>query len=420
MAATDPAPLELQNRFFRSAPGSGRRAALWALLLFVVVTVVTGLVLNRVFPLEEIDWGKVSRHAWRSIARDIWDLVFFIAAVLASLAQIVYIKRAQRLERLILTDTEIRYQSALPKVLQFLLPAWSAKWSEVTQAYFRKKRGLYGPTAIELVLVTYRGEKRKLRPYFWVDPARKEQENPWWAVHKIYSMKTVEMRRAILDLPVVRFVGACLNRFEPESSWDKIEFPYALETNRSTVVAMLLLPVLMTYALVDFVLNEETYASQPPYGFLVLLGVIVALIAGRWLRGGNVPNAERVGLAIVLGATFGVAFYPGLLRINQLTDGVGLQTYVYQLQRDGTLAPLQKGPPDLIFPRYADYWSAFSVGSLHEFRLRKGGLGFYQVDMAPINEAMREYFLSQPRENRHAIRGEKANVLYAAGIASRR
>ncbi len=396
MAATDPARLELQNRFFRSAPGAGRRAALWALLLFVVVAVVTGLVLNRVVPLEEIEWGKVSRHASQSIARNIWDLILFIAAVLLSLAQLIYIKRAQRLERMVLTDTEIRYQSALPKVLQFLLPEWSAKWNEITRAYFRKKRGLYGPTAIELVLVTYRGEERKFRPYFWVDPAENEQESPGWAVHKIYSMKTAEMRRAILDLPVVRFASARLSRFEPESSWEKIEFPYGLETNRSTLIGVLLLPVLMTYGLVDFVLNEETYASQPPYGLLVLLGVIVALIAGRWLRGANVPNAERVGLAIVLGAAFGAALYPGLLRINQLTDKAGLQTYVYQLQRGGTLAPLQKGPPDLIFPRYADYWSSFSVGSLHEFRLRKGGLGFYQVDMAPINEAMREYFLNLP------------------------
>jgi len=392
MAATDPERLELQNRFFRSTPRAGRRAALWATLLFAAVVLVTGLVLNRVFPFEAIDWEKVSRDAGRSMTRNIWDVVFFIAAALVGLAEFIYKKRAERLERVILTDTEIRYQSALPRVLQFLLPEWSAKWNEITGAYLRKKRGVYGPTSIELVLVAYRGEERKLRPYLWVDPAESERESPWWAVHRIYSMKAAEMRRVILGTPAVRFAGARVARFEPESSWDKIAFPYSLETNRSTLIAVLLLPVLMTYGFVDFVLNEETYASQPPYGFLALLGVIVALIAGRWLRGGNVPNAERVGIAIVLGATFAAALYPGLLRINQLTDRVGLRPYLYQLQPDGSFAPLQKGLPDLVFPRYAAYWSGFSVGSLHEFRLRKGGLGFYQVDLAPINETMREYF----------------------------
>lgn len=379
-----------------AAPHAGRRAALWTLVLLAVVAVVTGLVLTRVFPLEGIDWGEVLRHAWRSLARDAWDLLFFIAAALVSLAQLIYIKRARRLERMILTDTEIRYQSALPRALQFLLPEFSAKWDEITRAYFRKKRGVYGPGSIELVLVTYRGDERKLRPYLWVNPAESNEESPIRALHKIYSMKAAELRRGILDSPVVRFVRAHLPRFEAESSWDKLTFPYELETNRRALIALALMSTLMTYGLTDSVLNEETYAARPPYGFFALLGVIVALIAGRWMRAGNIPYAERVGVAIVLGATFGAALYPGLLRINQLTDRVGLQTYLYQLQRNGSLAPLQTGPPDLIFPRYADYWSAFSVGSLHEFRLRRGGLGFYQVDMAPINDAMRDYFQKLP------------------------
>jgi hypothetical protein len=395
MAATDAPRLELQNRFFMASPHAAGRAALWALVLFAIVAVATSLVLNRLIPLEEIDWGEVSRHAWKSVVQDTWDLVFFIAAVLVSLAQLIYVKRARRLERVILTDTGIRYQSALPKALEFLLPEWSAKWNEITRAYFRKKTGVQGPGSIELVLVTYRGEVRRLLPYLWVNPAESKEESAVGALHKIFSMKAVELRLAVLDSAVVQFVRGRLPRFEAESSWDKLTFPYKLETNRRALVAIMLFSSLMAYGFTDFVINEETYAARPPYGFFALLGVIVALIAARWMRAGNVPYAERVGLAIVLGVTFGAALYPGLLRINQLTDRVGLESYLYQLQRDGSLAPLQAGPPDLIFPRYADYWSAFSVGSLHEFRLRKGGLGFYQVDMAPINEAMREYFLNQ-------------------------
>ncbi len=396
MMATDPARLELQNRFFLSTPNAGRRAALWALGLFAAVAVLTGLVLTRAFPLEEIDWGEMSRHAKRSLAQDIWDLVLFVTVVLASLAQFVYIKRARRLERLILTDSEIRYQSALPKALQFLLPEWTAKWNEITRAHFRKKKGGYGPGSIELVLTTYRGNEHKLRPYLWVNPAGIEPDRSWQALRKVQSMKPDELRSAILDSPVVQVVGARLPRFETETSWDKVAFPFALETNRRALAALALCAVLMIYGITDFVANEEAYASQPPLGFFALFGVFGAVIAGIWLRSGQVPFAERIGLAVVLGVTFGAALYPGLLRINQLTDRTGLQTFLYQLQRDGSFEPLQTGPPVLSFPGYAEYWSSFSAGSLHEFRLRRGGLGFYQIDMAPVNAATRKFFQSQP------------------------
>ena len=392
----DATRIELQNRFFLSPPHAGRKATIWALALFVAVGVATALALNRVVPLEEVDWREVARHARKQLTYDTWDLILFITVVLASLAQLVYIRRARRLERLILTDTGIRYQSALPKGLRFLRPEWSANWNDVTKARFRKKKGVRGPGSIELALVTYRGEEYKLRPYLWVEPAAIESQSSWQALRQTQSVKPSDLHRTILNSPVVQFAGVRLPRVELDSNWDKVAFPYSLETNRRALVALALCAALMVYGLTDFVINEETYASRPPYSSFALLGVIVALIAGRRLRGGDVPHAERVGLAIVLGATFGAALYPGLLRINQLTDRVGLQTYLYQLQRDGSLATLQAGPPDLIFPRYADYWSSFSVGSLHEFRLRRGGLGFYQIDMAPINEAMRKYFRNQP------------------------
>ena len=396
IAATDRARLELQNRLFVSTPEAARRAVVWGLVLFAVVTIVTGLLLTRVIPLEEIDWEEVSRHAWGSLIEDVWDLVLFVAVVLVTLAQFVYLARVRRLERLILTDMEIRYQSALPKALQFMLPEWSAKWNEITRAYFRQKKGAYGPGSIELVLATYRGEEHKLRPYLWAAPEGIESQSPWRMLRQAQSMRLMELRRIILNSPVVRFVGAHLSRFEAEASWDKVAFPFALETSRRSLVALTLCAALITYGLADFVINEETYASQPPFRFFAVFGLLAAMIAGLWLRAGEIPITERVGLAIVLGVTFGAALYPGVLRINQLTDRVGLETYLYQLQSEGSLEPLQAGPPVLRFPKYADYWSSFSVGSLHEFRLRKGGLGFYQVDMAPINEAMREYFGNQP------------------------
>ena len=95
-----------------------------------------------------------------------------------------------------------------------------------------------------------------------------------------------------------------------------------------------------------------------------------------------------------LGCALAAALYPGLLRVNQLTDRGGLVSHRYALQADLSLKPVEDGLPVLRFPRYADYWAHFARGSLHEFALRRGGLGFYQVDMAPVNEDMRAWYRS--------------------------
>lgn len=395
MAVTDPTQVELQNRFLISVQQPLRRALLWSLILLLVTVVVVGLVLNRVFPFEEIDWGRVSRHAERSVAKDPWNLVTFMLVVIATFAQFYYLGRARRIERLILTGSEIRFQTALPGVLQFLMPSWSAKWHEVSRAHLKKIKGARGPVAIQLVLETYRGEKRTLRPFVWVNAMEFERQGARETLRKIQSMSPSQVRQVILESPVLQFISAHVPRLGIEKGWDNMAVPFALETNPRTLVGLTIFIAVMAYGLTDLVLNKETYASQPPYGFFALIGLLVAVVAGRWLSQGKIPPAERAGLAVVLGLTCGAAAYPGLLRINELTDTAGPRTYLYRLQADGSLAPVQEGLPALKFSRYADYWASFSIGSVHEFRLRKGGLDFYQIDMAPLNDAMRRYFRAQ-------------------------
>ena len=46
-------------------------------------------------------------------------------------------------------------------------------------------------------------------------------------------------------------------------------------------------------------------------------------------------------------------------------------------------------------PGDADYWGQFKIGTTHRFELRKGGLGFYQVNMQPVHVKMREYFIGR-------------------------
>ena len=209
-------------------------------------------------------------------------------------------------------------------------------------------------------------------------------------------MSATEIRETIVESPVMRFIKAHVPRLEPEASWASITAPLALETNFRTLIALTVFAALASYTLTDLVKNTETYAAQPPYGWFAFAGLLVAILVARSLRKGKIPLPESVVLGVLLGTLFGASLYPGLLRINQLTDTTGLWSYRYRLQAGGSLTPLRVGPPVLTFPRFADYWTSFEVGSVHEFHLRKGGLGFYQIDMAPVNKAMRRYYRKEP------------------------
>jgi hypothetical protein len=80
-------------------------------------------------------------------------------------------------------------------------------------------------------------------------------------------------------------------------------------------------------------------------------------------------------------------------RLNEATDTEGLSTYEYRLTEYVVFSPEDPNLPVLRFPGDADYWRQFKLGTTHRFELRKGGLGFHQVDMRPVHAKMREYFI---------------------------
>ena len=51
--------------------------------------------------------------------------------------------------------------------------------------------------------------------------------------------------------------------------------------------------------------------------------------------------------------------------------------------------------PVLEFPGVADYWRQFKLGRTHRFELRKGGLGFYQVNMQSVHAKTHEYLIGK-------------------------
>ena len=121
-----------------------------------------------------------------------------------------------------------------------------------------------------------------------------------------------------------------------------------------------------------------------------MVGLLAAILVTRLLRNKGVPSMESAVVGVLTGASLGCALYPGLLRMNQLTDSSGLHTYTYRSQGEGRFVPLDETLPELSFDDHLVYWK--QVGEHYEFELRRGGLGFYQLNLAPIHDAIADFY----------------------------
>jgi len=173
---------------------------------------------------------------------------------------------------------------------------------------------------------------------------------------------------------------------------------FALEKNPWSLGVLVLFFLLVAYTLVDaFVLIGEIYVTRPAYEAFAAGGLVAAIVATRLLRARGVPNLESSVLGVLLGTAIGCAVYPGALRLNQWTDSAGLRIHTYQSQGQGRFTPLDESLPELHFEDYPEYWREFGAGEDRDFELRRGGLGFYQLNMAPILDDIAAYYRHKDR-----------------------
>ena len=368
------APLELKRRSYLASKRERRvRAAVLFAILAVMAAVFAPL-------FAGVDWSK----AWSRLLSGSLPLIELVVAALLGAAHFWYSRRAAKLERLFLDEHGIRYQSPLPAVQ----PSWSHAWSQITAARLVIPRLAAHHNTVALVIEAA-GARHKVAG-MWA-PAGQEAEEfgsamPLFSSHAaLFERIADDVERSAL-VQYMRRMGVKVEMREGPRSG------FALERNRASRGALALIFVLIGYAIVDFLVNSETYAVKPPAVLYVLVGVMVLLACGIVLAWNRVPQAESWGVSVVLGAAFAAALYPGLLRVNQLTDGEGLKPQQYRLEDYVRLKALDPQLPDLLFIDYHEYWQQFPRGSQLEFLMRKGALGFHQVDMGPVHGRMREFY----------------------------
>lgn len=64
----------------------------------------------------------------------------------------------------------------------------------------------------------------------------------------------------------------------------------------------------------------------------------------------------------------------------------------YVLREYVRLEPRETGLPVIEFRQGIEYWRQFRPGAPYTLHLRRGGLGFYQLDLAPVYAATRAFY----------------------------
>ncbi len=363
-------------------------------------------------------------------------LVLLVILVLPTLI-LFYRYQAVKRERLILNAAGIRYQSNLPTFLQGLLPMtyrdWSAQWSEITATCLKPATIPFaqGPQFITL------GFHLGLRYHEtfacqWVRPDKADDE-PFKLPREQRSPTPEQVQTVLQRCPLIKVLTERGIKIEVDSKLSlKTPFyqaGFALESNPHSLTAAIFFFLLVGYGVLDFMFfNKETYAELPLYQVYLLSGVGMAFFVMGWLSSAKVPKRESVMVALLVGGAFGAASYPALLRLNQLTDTEGLKPYRYELQRDLSFEPLEDKTLPILYLGDDAFWSEFEFGSIHQFELRKGGLDFYQINLAPIEELKAEYqkpslvvteateptSYTLPNKVLHTLEGHKSNVLSVA------
>jgi hypothetical protein len=361
--------------------------AWFAWLAFALPQGALRLALKALLGITAQDWIDFGRRLWRKDPASALMLPFLCAVMIV---QALWHWRAPKHERLIFDDLGVRYLSPLPGILQPLWPNWSLAWDDI------KRIKLHAPSlrsAFPTLRIESGGRPRSIRVLEWIDPQTFVASSG-----SLFRTRAAILQAAREDIqanPIFRFLAARGYEFDLAGLQAGIA-GFALEKNPRSLAVVIAFFVLIGYALVDFLIGAETYAIDAPWPLIFAAGTCAAIAALAWMKHGKVPWAESIAVAALVGAAFGAALYPGLLRVNRLTSVRALQCYEYISQGNGRLAAPDASLPELYFAEPRDYWTTIPTGTAYPIWLRRGAFVKAKQDTTPSHEGKREQRVVRP------------------------
>ena len=322
----------------------------------------------------------------RVFARVIHDPRFYLLP-LAIFAALYWQQRQRRHEQLRLDGHGLQYTPPFPWWRQ---PAFRLQWTDVTQLELLPPRRGY-PLNTSRLRVQTGSRQYELQPLQWYPPAIS------WAQQRT-RQKLQALRRADLE---AAFAASAVGQFFAAHGLEvrlatHPTAPFDLFSHRICTVLVALLAVLLTYALLDGATLQQRALEQSLWPLLIGVGVLSFPATLLLLLQSAVPRTEAIGVAALFAAAVGVAAYPGTLRLNQFSDWDGAETVSYRHLGNGHF--VAEGFPAITQEAFDPFWDQLPHDATYPFRLYRGSLGFWQLDEAPVNDAMRTYYRRQRGE----------------------
>lgn len=377
---------------------------LWKVSLLPVALVMAGMTVALIFSLTVIfpdaPWqklpqiisGQLGAVDWSHALLNHFDLLIPFVVIAG---QLLYLNRAQRLERLTLSATGISYTSPLPQLLKRFKPDWSLAWGDVRRGELGTLN-LFAPNP-EFVLLTLHSATgtQRIFPARWVDSD--SHSPPAFRLRfTLSSASRADVIDSVLSSEVMRYISGNFPEIPVGQTSGSARNHTSLEKDPHGKKALGIVALLIVYALADFVAGPDAYVEDPSelLHIFIPVGVAGAVLAGVWLYRSALPAGEKTGLAFLIGILVAVAMVPAALRINALTDPDGGRRYEYHVMPgmdSVVLRPVVEGMPAIDYFSKNGFWGKFGVNDTYPVLLRKGALGFYQFDASVIVDDIRKH-----------------------------
>lgn len=233
----------------------------------------------------------------------------------------------------------------------------------------------------------------RLQPYHFLQEGQPDHRI---GIGSAFGRPKTRVEAIVTEAPLVKALTAATGNVEFTSSPTDSAGPLANQFNllehKGMVVQLVLLAVLGTYALVDYVLltNYLIIGDLPLWPF-VSAGLLGGFAGIRLGAGAPVP--ERLGLAALLCVIAVGASYPGLQRYTLLASPEPVSV-VYDSTETAYFEHAQYPAIDQRESGIPEYWQSQSSDDVYTFFLHESGLGFALVDMSTVYEKSRAFYES--------------------------
>ena len=283
----------------------------------------------------------------------------------------------------------IDFTGGMGGLFEFLSRDWSVRWEEIDELIWQADRRNF--LASRLMLVTRR-KSHRVTPWAWVQADRK--------VDRLFARISGDTEAARAQLNASAFIKALsIHRpdLEVEVKDEKASGKHLKTSGDITPVTGIvagIFALLVLYFGVEIYFTEtEFYVGTAPVIGFIACGLVGSAMVFVLLRLIEPERKDTVLYALLFGLGLGLAANPFLVRLNAWTDLGGLKSHEYRLNEELVWNATKGGAPDLdLYLSSSDWWRQHKPGDTYIFELRKGGLGFWQVNMIPVYNDQKAFY----------------------------